>query len=48
MPFGTTNAPIFYSAMMKNFKDERDMLFIETLCKIGTLIKEQVTLMKKN
>ena len=28
--------------MMKNFKDEWVMLFIETLRKIGTLINEQV------
>ena len=43
MPFGPTNDPSFYSAMMKNFKDKWDMLFIETLRKIGTLINEQVT-----
>ena len=29
--------------MMKNFRDEWYMLFIETLCKIGTLLNEQVT-----
>ena len=27
MPFGPTNAPTFYSAMIKNFKDELDNLF---------------------
>ena len=41
--FGPTNAPSFYSATMKNFKYEWDMLFIETLRKIGTLINEQGT-----
>ena len=42
MLFGPTNAPGFYSATMNNFKDKRDILFIETLRKIGTLINEQV------
>ena len=28
---------------MKNFKDEWDIIFIETLRKVGTLINEQVT-----
>ena len=40
MPFGPTNAPGLYSAMMKNFKEKWDMIFIETLHKIGTLISE--------
>ena len=31
MPFGPTNAPAFYSAMMKNMKDEWEGLFIEKL-----------------
>ena len=43
IPFDTTNAPGFYSAMMKNFVDKWDMLFIENLRKIGTLFNEQVT-----
>ena len=43
MPFGATNAPGFYSVIMKNIKDEWDMLFIDNLCKIGTLVNEQVT-----
>ena len=46
MEFWRTNAPGFYSAIIKNFKDKLDMLFIETLCKIGTLINEQVTVME--
>ena len=28
MPFGPTNAPAFYTAMMESFKDEWDILFI--------------------
>ena len=28
LPFGPTNAPPFYTAMMEGFKDERDTLFI--------------------
>ena len=28
MPFGPTNAPTFYSAIVRNFKDEWDKLFI--------------------
>ena len=28
MPFGTTNTPPLYSAMMSNFKDSWDKLFI--------------------
>ena len=36
MPFGPTNAPAFYTAMMKNFKDEWDILFIITVMKLKT------------
>ena len=28
MPFGSTNAPPFYTAMMKDFKTEWDKLFV--------------------
>ena len=42
MPLGPTNIPDLYSDIMKNFKDEWYMIFIETLHKIGTLINEQV------
>ena len=48
VPFGTIYAPGLYSAMMKSFKDEWDMLFIETLRKIGILINEQVTVTETN
>ena len=37
MPFGPTNAPTFYSAMMKNMKDECDGLFIERLRKLSSI-----------
>ena len=36
MPFGPTNAPPFYTAMMKDFKDEWDTLFIIHICEIKT------------
>ena len=31
MPFGPTNAPSFYTAMMRNFQTEWDNLFIERI-----------------
>ena len=43
MPLGPTDSPGLYTAMMMNFKYEWDMLFIETLSRIGTLTKKQVT-----
>ena len=46
MPFVHTNNPGSYSAMRKNFKYEWDIIFIETLRKIGTLFNEQVTVTK--
>jgi len=36
MPFGPTNAPSFYTAMMKNFKDEWDNLFQIRMSKLKT------------
>ena len=42
MTFGPTDAPGFYSDMTNKFKVKWYMLFIETLCKIVTLINEQV------
>ena len=47
MPFGTTNAPGFYSAMTKNFKYEWDIIFIETFIKIGTLFSEKLQLQEQ-
>ena len=44
MPFGPTNAPSFYTAMMKNFKDEWDALFSQTVLALGTFEDEQITL----
>jgi hypothetical protein len=43
MPFGPTNAPGFYSAMMKNLKDEWDFLFIQIVRTIKFLSEEPVT-----
>ena len=37
MPFHPTNAPEFYSAMMKDFKDEWDALFLEFLQRLDVL-----------
>jgi len=37
MPFGPTNAPAFYTAMMKILKDEWDLLFIIVLRFMNTL-----------
>ena len=37
VPFGPKNAPVFYSAMMKNMKDEWDGLFIEMLRELSSI-----------
>ena len=37
MPFGPTNAPVFYSTMMKKMKDEWDGLFIERLREFSSI-----------
>ena len=37
IPFGSTNAPAFYSAMMKNMKDEWDGLFIKRLRELSSI-----------
>jgi len=42
MPFGPTNAPVFYSAMMKNMKYEWDGLFIEKLRELSSIGGETV------
>ena len=36
MPFGPTNAPTFYTAMMKTFKDKWDNLFVVTVMGLAT------------
>ena len=41
--FGPTNAHSFYSDMTKKFKDEWEMILIETLCNSGPLVSGQVT-----
>ena len=43
MQFGATYSHIFYSAMMNNFKDKWDILFMENLRYFKTLVSEQVT-----
>ena len=42
MPFGPTNAPTFYTAMMRNFKEEWDCLFVERLQKLGSIAAEPI------
>ena len=44
MPFGPTNAPAFYTAMMKDLKDEWDALFILIISKMGTHNSSPITL----
>ena len=46
MQFGPAKAPCFYSDTMKKFMDKWDMLFIENLRQIGTIIKKEVTVME--
>ena len=36
MPFGPTNTPIFYTAVMKNFKDKWDNLFAISMLALGS------------
>ena len=42
IPFGPTNAPAFYSGMMKYMKDERDGLFMERLRELYSIGGETV------
>ena len=44
MPFGPTNAPTFYTAMMRNFKQEWDSLFIERVGKLKQVAGHNVTM----
>ena len=44
MPFGPTNAPVFYTAMMKDLKDEWDKLFIIKVLKLSTHNGKPITL----
>ena len=48
MPFGLTNAPAFYPAMMKNLKDEWDLLFIIVLRSMNTLNGEIICITDAN
>ena len=46
-PFGPTNAPGFYSAMMQNFKEEWDLIFTQTLRYIDTFSNNAVSVTEK-
>ena len=48
MPFGPTNSPPFYTAMMKDFKDELDTLFLLRLTEMKTFEKEVIVLLAEN
>ena len=43
MPFGPKNAPGFYSATMRSFKKEWDLIFTQTLRSIDTLDNNEVS-----
>ena len=43
MPFGPTNAPTFYTAMMRNFRLEWDELFLATVCNLTLVNGEKVS-----
>ena len=43
IPFGPTNAPTFYTAMMRNFRLEWDELFLATVSKLSIIDGKQVT-----
>jgi len=42
IPFGPTDAPDFYSAMMKSMKDEWDNLFMLRLQELSHVVEEEV------
>ena len=48
MSFGPTNAPKFYTAMMKNFKDELHILFIIKTNQLKNIGGETVTITNEN
>ena len=48
MPFGPTNAPAFYTAMMKHFKGEWDELFTITVVEMKVYMWQQVILAANN
>jgi len=48
MPFGPTNAPAFYTTMMKNFQDEWDILFIIKIKLLKNLGGETVNVTDAN
>ena len=44
MPFGPTNSPVFYTAMMKDLKDEWGKLFIIYLVAKRTFLGKDIVL----
>ena len=48
MPFGPTNAPPFYTATMKDFKDEWDTLILLRLTEMKTFEKKVIVLLAAN
>ena len=43
MSFGPTNAPGFYSSMMRNFKEYWDLIFTQTLRSINTIANNAIS-----
>ena len=48
MPFGPTNAPKFYTAMMRNFKEEWDKLCMTRVLDLGHVNGEKIALTTDN
>ena len=48
MTFGPTNAPRFYSAMIRNFKEEWDLLFTQMLRSTDILGNSTVAVMERD
>ena len=46
MPFGPKNAPGFYSATMRNFKEKWDLIFTQTLRSIDSLVNNSVSVIE--
>ena len=48
MPFGPTNTPVFCSNMMRNLKEEWELLFTQTLRSTDTLGNNIVSVTEKD
>ena len=48
MPFGPTNVPTFYTVIMRNFKEERDKLFMARVLDLGHVNGEKIALTTVN